>query len=74
VDSSSATVTLVIVAPVINGASTDDTNTPVAPVEDDTESVCSDYETSIPSLSIFSIFLMFVLSMLIVKISFRKEI
>jgi hypothetical protein len=73
VDSTPATVTLPIVGAVVNGDTSDECNTTVNPVVHNANCTCKDYETSIPALSSFGFFLMFVLSILIVGIFARKE-
>lgn len=74
VDSTPATVTLPIVRSVVDVDTSSECNTTVSPVVHSANCTCKDYETSIPSLSSFSSLLMFIISILIVRIFIRKEI
>jgi len=76
IDASPATVTLPIVAPVVDAeeTSTDETNTTVDHVVHDASCGCKDYETSIPAFSKLGFLLMFMLSIYVGIFFMKKEI
>ncbi len=70
IDSSPATVTLPIVAPVVNGVNCEDNET----VVHDKNCSCSNYEADIPTFSTFGFLGMFILTVFLGQLFMRKEI